>query len=827
MEEKKKTVSQTSDMRLEMDRQNLRLTEQITQAMNERDDVQRHLETVKKLLNMSDDALKDMKGKFDIVQVQVRGTGDKLDAAEDQLGEERTRRKALEAKVGAQQEELRTGMVEVKTKSAELDDITRKADADRIYQAQLMEDERERRSIEVAQLRSEIITELQNRDEKFKNDRQRVSSESFDRGREEGMELGRRNARIDIEHRMQELQLEAQRTKTELDAYKTQLRDARDDAMAENRRLEAAVAGLKTNVEESTKSKARNEYLVHSLRLRVKHAEDALMLGLTTNAHRLSRTIEPTDVHELLDQLHKGDPRPDLAFEDTRHASEAAEAYARRERWMLSEAVDTYTVAMQKTFDEAIQPMADAFADMNADVARLWYERDMRDLEDVLAGEASLRSHNESEEEVAFKLIEEQLEEELAAQRAIIDDEAKARPAIVAEYDDFAADLAAFIVEQACARQGVTIEEEANSAAIMREEDEAYVEMRDAFERVIFEKVIAEQGEVMGDEDQARIAIADEESGEADALRKEAAEETSNIRDMLAEREKQMRADRSELEGEEARGRVELEMDEDSERSPIHDDFTHSMPKPPTPPPTPTPPRTPTPEPVREPTPPAAAPTAAHSGSDSDQPDTAPPSKSVPPPMPPPARPRADSDNTSTASGPRAPPPMPPKGAPKLTHDMPMMRVADDSESDVGSAPAMPMPRPKAKHVIPADKAVSNPLGADFGGGTAAAAADSGSDSDGGGGFLSRPAPKPAAKRPGAKPANTAALFGGSGSDDDESSVPTIRPKAPAKKSVVAPAAMFGSDSDAETPRAPAPAKKPSKKPAAKRSAVLFDSESE
>jgi hypothetical protein len=837
MEEKKKAVSQTGDMRLEMDRQNMRLQEQITQASNERDDVQRHLTTVKKLLDMSDVALQDTKGRFDIVQVQVRGTGDKLDACEEQLGEERTRRKALEAKVAAMQEEIRNALAEAKLKSAELDDVTRKADADRIYHAQLMEDERQRRSIESAQLRSEIVTELQNRETKFQADRARVSADNFERGHEEGLAIGRRNARIDIEHRMQELQLEAQRCKTELDAYKHQLNDTRNDAMADNRQQEAAIATLKRTVEEVTKTKAKNEYTMHSLRLRVKHAEDALLLGLTTATHRLSRTIEPTDLLQVLDAIHAGQNKPDLGFEATRRDTEVADARRRREEWMFDEAATIYEESIRKLYDETVQPMQLAFADLNADIARLWYERDIRDLEGLLAGEASVRGGVEADEGMDYKAIENRRAEEIAAQKAIVAEESRTRPLIAAEYDDFAADLMSLIVEQACARQGVVIEAEAYYASLAQEEDQLYTQELSAFERVIFEKVIQEQELVMSDEEHARIALVDDEQSAADQLRRDAAEEASAIRDLIAEREKELRAARDELEGEEARKRLVFEIDEEGEHDAVTQEFESTKPKPPTPPPrdpTPPPPRDPTP-PARDPTPPRRSPT----------PPQSPPAQiAVPPPLTdqsdeastpvaaattgsspahtapkrPPQQTRfgeSESDVSAPTSARRvAPPPMP-----KKTAARPLSADSDDEQ------PAQQAPRPatlKPPHQIPFEKAISNPLGEELG---AKAMAASDSDSDKESGFLSkRPAPKAAPKRaPAASQSKAAATLFDS---EDEASVPTIVPTRPAAKVVAAKA--FGSDSEGEngaTPR-PKPAAKPASKPAAKpapKKATLFD----
>ncbi|CUG88831.1 transmembrane protein, putative [Bodo saltans] len=456
MDEKNKTVTTTSDMKLEKDRIVMKLQEQVTACSNERDDVHRHMQTVKKLLDVSDNELRDVKGKIDVHTVQAQSLASKLDAAEDSLAEERSRRKALEAKVLALQEEIREAEADLHTRTAALEELHRKADSERTYQAQLMEDERQRRSFEAQQLRSEIVGELQQREAKFLADRARVAEDHFKRGHDEGKQIGRNHARIDVEARLEELVLDAQRAKTELDAYKTELRGATDEAMAENRRLESIVMELKKSTDEGTRRKAQNEFQLHALRLKVRNAEDSLLLSMTSVAHRLTRPAAPIDLVSTLASLKDGD-NPKLQFQLDAHKEEKEQSYAQRYVWMVEDAEQIYAETISSTFQQHVAIVEDEGKRLRDAIGDLWRLRDAANRADVIVLEENERRATEDEAVTYFSQLDAWRRGHIDEQKEVMDDAAKGHEALDVEADAdisaFVAALRAFIQHQADERK--------------------------------------------------------------------------------------------------------------------------------------------------------------------------------------------------------------------------------------------------------------------------------------------------------------------------------------------------------------------------------------
>lgn len=471
MDEKNKTVSTTSDMKLEKDRIVMKLQEQVTACSNERDDVHRHMQTVKKLLDVSDNELRDVKGKIDVHTVQAQSLASKLDAAEDGLAEERSRRKALEAKVLALQEEIREAEADLHTRTAALEELHRKSDSERTYQAQLMEDERQRRSFDAQQLRSEIVNELHQREGKFQADRARVAEDHFKRGHDEGKQIGRNHARIDVEARLEELVLDAQRAKTELDAYKTELRGATDEAMAENRRLESIVMELKKTTDEGTRRKAQNEFQLHALRLKVRNAEDALLLSMTSVAHRLTRPAAPHDLVSILAALRDGE-NPKLQFQLDAHKEEKEASYVQRYAWMVEDAEQVYTEVVEGTFQEHVAAVESEGQRLRSAIGELWRLRDAADRADVIVQEETIRATSDRDATEYFSELAAWRQEQLDAQSSLVRSAAEEMAALDGEADAdiavFLATLSQFLEGQASER--MTIEKEESEK---RESDEA------------------------------------------------------------------------------------------------------------------------------------------------------------------------------------------------------------------------------------------------------------------------------------------------------------------------------------------------------------------
>ncbi|ESL11340.1 hypothetical protein TRSC58_00911 [Trypanosoma rangeli SC58] len=375
LDENNDSVRTASDMKLEKERLVMKLQEQINQAANERDDIQRHLETVKKLLGVSDEELSQLRGKADVHAIQAESMVAKLNTTQDALAEERARRKGLEAKVMTLQEEIRNAESELHLKTAQLEELRRMADMERAHYAQIMEDERQRRGFEAQQLRSEIVSDLQLRDAKYQADRARVAEDNFGRGKAEGEEIGRREARIYVETQLEELQLDAQRALTELDASKTDLRRAIEEGMAQNRTLGAKVAELKRQMYEETRKRVRLEFQLHDMRTKVRCAHDNLMAAFTSVVYRLQRPAEVAHLVQLLVAL-KQRRKLDFSFEKRSQAAEELASVQRRLEWIESSMLSLYRSRAEVVYLAWVEPLlAEQRATVEA-VRHLWMERD-------------------------------------------------------------------------------------------------------------------------------------------------------------------------------------------------------------------------------------------------------------------------------------------------------------------------------------------------------------------------------------------------------------------------------------------------------------------
>ncbi|RNF06731.1 hypothetical protein TraAM80_03754 [Trypanosoma rangeli] len=375
LDENNDSVRTASDMKLEKERLVMKLQEQINQVAHERDDTQRHLETVKKLLGVSDEELSQLRGKSDVHAIQSESMMTKLNTTQDALAEERARRKGLEAKVMTLQEEIRNAESELHLKTAQLEELRRMADMERAHYAQIMEDERQRRGFEAHQLRSEIVSDLQLRDAKYQADRARVAEDNFGRGQAEGKEIGRREARIYVDTQLEELQLDAQRALTELDTSKTDLRRAIEEGMAQNRTLGAKVAKLKRQMYEETRKRVRLEFQLHGMRMKVRCARDNLMAAFTSAVYRLQRPAEVANLVQLLDAV-KQRRKLDFSFEKRSQAAEELASVQRRLEWIESSMLSLYRSRAEAIYLAWVEPLlAEQKATVEA-VRHLWMERD-------------------------------------------------------------------------------------------------------------------------------------------------------------------------------------------------------------------------------------------------------------------------------------------------------------------------------------------------------------------------------------------------------------------------------------------------------------------
>jgi hypothetical protein len=660
---------------------------------------------------------------------------------------------------------------------------------------QLMEDERSRRALESAQLRSEIIEELQQRERKFEADRARTQQEHFARGHDEGKDLGRKEARADFEVRMQELALEAQRAKTELDAFKDELRTAQDDATAEHRRLDAAISSLKRQVEEGTRNKASLEFQMQRAQVHVRGAEDKMILGVSALAHRLRRPIAPAELKDFVAKLRAGDIATTAAAEiiagqEAQLDADADALRAQRNGWVSDELSAAYGETLAATYHAAFElPLQAAHAELVATIGRLLEERHAAEISEVVATEDAARRLVDSEQEADFAAIDGVRTAQREERAALEVEETAARAAVDADADEWVADAERHLAGQAAERADT---EAAEARARLEVEDEERGGMKE-IEEIVYAEAIAAQRAIIDEETVARGDGEVEQDVEFDTLSTAYGESLDQVRELQAARAQFEAALAVVIDGESA-ARAAIDTEAYDEMDAAGRDFRESMPQPPRAP-------TPTPPPTPPPPAPPAMPVVPAFGSESDS-DAAPAVVAQ--------------AAASTSSTPRAPAVPEPAPAP-----------VEEEEAAPTSAPAPVVPAPAAPLPLASDaaEAALDPLG----GATVIASAANFDRGD----ITSVPQPKVAPK-PAAKAAGKS-LFAGS-SDEDSDAAPARRPASPlAKKSVAPPAkpamaktALFGSssDSDNEKPRPKPAAKAAAPKPAAK-VAKLFGSDSD
>ncbi|PWV13820.1 hypothetical protein C3747_41g109 [Trypanosoma cruzi] len=470
MDEKNDSMRTASDVKLEKERVIMKLQEQINQAVQERDDTQRHLQTVKKLLGVSDEELRQIRGKADVHAIQAQSIVAKLDTIHDALAEERSRRKGLEAKVMALQEEIRDAEAELHLKNAQLEELRRTADMERAHYAQIMEDERQRRGFEAQQLRSEIVSDLQSREAKYQADRARVEEDNFRRGQAEGKEIGRREARVHVETQLEELQLEAQRAMTELDASKTDLRRVIEDGMAQNRTLGAKVAELKKQMYEETGKRVRLEFQLQGMRTKLRCAQDIPMAAFTSVAYRLSRPAEVADLLQILDALKKRQ-KLDFSFEKRNQEAEELQSMQRRLQWIESSMFSLYCDRSEAIYRAWVEPLlAEQKATVEA-VRRLWLERNGMAHYEINAAETRSRFDIGQEMESFFTELSKVFNNQMMQRCECLNEAERAFKGIFDEYLAATEAINAYRIAEIQARRALS--EECMAARTVTEEEEA------------------------------------------------------------------------------------------------------------------------------------------------------------------------------------------------------------------------------------------------------------------------------------------------------------------------------------------------------------------
>ncbi|RNC40280.1 hypothetical protein TcCL_NonESM10254 [Trypanosoma cruzi] len=227
-EEKKSTINSSNEEKLDMDRRIAQNQERLTRLQSEREDVARHLSTVKRLLQVADQDIKTEKQNLQLALVEFQTNESKLSAVEETYTGEQARRKLLESKVIVLGDQLRSLLEEVRVKEGQMEERRKKIETDKLHYMQLIEDERSKAAEEMRELRQEFIDELSTRDRRYQEERQRVAHNAFERGHFQGIEEGQNEALFEADAATQHLALTVQRHEAEVNGIRIRLRSAKE-----------------------------------------------------------------------------------------------------------------------------------------------------------------------------------------------------------------------------------------------------------------------------------------------------------------------------------------------------------------------------------------------------------------------------------------------------------------------------------------------------------------------------------------------------------------------------------------------------------------------
>eukprot|EP00742_Colponemidia_sp_Colp-10_P014624 GILJ01016630.1.p1 GENE.GILJ01016630.1~~GILJ01016630.1.p1 ORF type:complete len:668 (+),score=176.19 GILJ01016630.1:1-2004(+) len=320
-DEKKAAINAGSEEKIDLDRRIAQLQGNVTRINGERDDVNRHMSTVKRLLEVSDQDMKTEKNKLQLAIVQFQTNETKLVTIEENMAEEMARKKILESKVISLGEEMRSVAEELRIKEGQIEERRRKIEADKLHYTQVMEEERSTAAQELRDLRQELIDEIAIRDRRYGEEKLRVAQESTERGRIQGVEDGTNEALLEADAKIQEYVLSVQRCKSEVEGMKIRLRQIKEQSEADQRRINAQSTALSRTLDELVSQNSTTEIELESLKATKVTVEEQTYDLLCQTLRGLSRPVGKKDLLTIIHELRIRKP-VDFSFELAREEEE-------------------------------------------------------------------------------------------------------------------------------------------------------------------------------------------------------------------------------------------------------------------------------------------------------------------------------------------------------------------------------------------------------------------------------------------------------------------------------------------------------------------------
>ncbi|KAI5689626.1 hypothetical protein MNV84_05787 [Leishmania braziliensis] len=457
LEEKNTAATKAMEARLERDRQLVKLKDALLLKRQEQDDLQRHIRALQHAVDASNEELRQVQGRLDVHQVESTSTAERVSAMQESLSEERHRNAALIAKSSATEEAVHKAQAQHRLADGQLTAARGLAERERLRYLQMMEEERSHRATDADILRKDIVDELDARERQYQVDRCRLAEEQFMRGLRDGKAEGRRAAETDLLGHQDELRLNLQRAKTEVETRKEEVRRSIESAMALRRTLGGKVAELEAQLTSATRKQTHLQYKLAQWQTRCRTARDTVsqhwraLLSYATHPCTRDellkmmeevRTAEQTsyvdgDDDESCDETG-GPVRVDLQFQLDHWRQSRIRSIAQRQRWLWDDMLDLYMKGAFYHFDhEWLQPLMAAHVATLEAVAQLYAQQHGdRALFDCCVKEAQGRWSVQQEWWSTVHQIETWLAAQRTAQENLKAEEATARQALWKSYMD-------------------------------------------------------------------------------------------------------------------------------------------------------------------------------------------------------------------------------------------------------------------------------------------------------------------------------------------------------------------------------------------------------
>ncbi|KPI89783.1 hypothetical protein ABL78_1163 [Leptomonas seymouri] len=452
LEEKNNAATKAMDARLEKDRQLVRLKDALLLKRQEREDLQRHITALQRTVEVSNEELRQVQGKRDIHQVEVSSMAERLSAMQETVSEERRRNAALVAKIAATEESLKKAQAQQRIAEGQLTTVRGLAEKERLHYVQIMEEERHHRAQDSELLRQDILHELDSRERQYQVDRHRIAEEEFARGLRDGKAEGRQAAETDLLGHQEELRLNLQRAKTEVEAAKEEVRRSIESAMALRRTLGGKVSEMKEQLAEATRKQTKQQYQLAQWQTRCRTVRDTISEHWRT---LIRYATHPCTRDELLAMMSavraaeeesyaedaegkEGLVRVDLQFQSALWQQSRSKSVEQRLQWISVDMVDMYVKGAGYHFDhEWLQPITEAHNATLWAVAELYAQQHgSRKPFDLGVQEAQERYALQQQWWVSIKSMKDWLATQRTAQEAVKAEEAKERQTLWKAYVD-------------------------------------------------------------------------------------------------------------------------------------------------------------------------------------------------------------------------------------------------------------------------------------------------------------------------------------------------------------------------------------------------------